>query len=81
MPHTCYFIKKETLSQVLFCEFCEMLKNTFFIEHLRWLLEPVWDLPIIYDGTLVQKQLLAERLYCVTLQYSEITHVISQKMV
>ena len=35
---TCNFIKKETLSQVLFCEFCEIVKNTFFIEHLRWLL-------------------------------------------
>ena len=32
------FIKKETLAQVLSCEFCEFFKNTFFIEHLRWLL-------------------------------------------
>ena len=29
------FIKKETLAQVFSCEFCE---NTFFIEHLWWLL-------------------------------------------
>ena len=29
------FIKKETLAQVLFCEFCEIFKNTFFTEHLR----------------------------------------------
>ena len=29
------FIKKETLAQVLSWEFCEMLKNTFFREHLR----------------------------------------------
>ena len=28
------FIKKETLAQVFSCEFCEILKNTFFIEHL-----------------------------------------------
>ena len=35
---TCNFIKKETQSQVLFCEFCEIVKNTFFIENLRWLL-------------------------------------------
>ena len=34
----CNFIKKETLSQVFSCEFCEILKNTFFIEHFRWLL-------------------------------------------
>ena len=26
------FIKKETLAQVFFCEFCEIFKNTFFIE-------------------------------------------------
>ena len=29
---------KETLAQMFSCEFCEILKNTFFIEHLRWLL-------------------------------------------
>ena len=28
-------IKKETLAQVLFCEFCEISKNTFFKDHLR----------------------------------------------
>ena len=39
IPHlkreTRNFIKKETLAQVLFCEFCEIFKNTFFTEHLR----------------------------------------------
>ena len=35
---SCNFIKKETLAQVFSCEFCEISKNTFFIEHLRWLL-------------------------------------------
>ena len=29
------FIKKETLAQVFSCEFCEIFKNAFFIEHLR----------------------------------------------
>ena len=29
----CNFIKKETLAQVFFCEFCEICKNTFFTEH------------------------------------------------
>ena len=28
------FIKKETLTQVFCCEFCEVSKNTFFTEHL-----------------------------------------------
>ena len=31
-------LKKETLAQVYSCEFCEISKNTFFIEHLWWLL-------------------------------------------
>ena len=34
MPWACNFIKKETLAQVFSCEFCEISKNTFFIEHL-----------------------------------------------
>ena len=29
------FIKKYTLTQSFFCDFCEILKNTFFIENLR----------------------------------------------
>ena len=35
MPEACNFIKKETLAQVFSCEFWEIFKNTFFIEHLR----------------------------------------------
>ena len=35
---TCNFIKKESLAQVFSCEFCEISKNCFFKEHLRWLL-------------------------------------------
>ena len=31
-------LKKEILAQVFPCEFCEISKNTFFTEHLRWLL-------------------------------------------
>ena len=30
--------KKETLAQVFYSEFCEISKNIFFTEHLRWLL-------------------------------------------
>ena len=29
------FIKKETLAQVFSCEFCEILKDIFFVEHIR----------------------------------------------
>ena len=40
MPNfnSCNVIKKETLAQVFSCELCEITKNTFFTEHLRWLL-------------------------------------------
>ena len=31
---TCNHMKKETVAQVLSCEFREVFKNTFFIEHL-----------------------------------------------
>ena len=34
-PEACNFTKKEALAQVIFCEFCEISKNTFFAEHLR----------------------------------------------
>ena len=37
-PQALNFIKKETPAQLFFCEFCEILKNTFFTEPLRWLL-------------------------------------------
>ena len=32
---SCNFIKKETLAQVISCEFCESSKNTFFTKYLR----------------------------------------------
>ena len=38
------FIKKETLTQVFSCEFCEISKNNFFTEHFRWLLLPLVSL-------------------------------------
>ena len=37
-PEACNFITKETLTQVFSSKFCEIFKNTFFIEQLRWLL-------------------------------------------
>ena len=32
------FANKETPTQVFSCEYCEVFKNSFFIEHLWWLL-------------------------------------------
>ena len=34
----CNFLKKDTLAQMSSCEFWEIFKDTFFIEHLQWLL-------------------------------------------
>ena len=34
----CNFVKKESLAQVFYCDFCQISKNIFFTEHLRWLL-------------------------------------------
>ena len=34
----CNFIKKEARAQVFSCEICEISKNAFFTEHLRWML-------------------------------------------
>ena len=31
------FLRKESLAQVFSCEFCWSFKNSFFIEHIRWL--------------------------------------------
>ena len=35
-------IKKETLAQVFSCEFCEIFKNTIFIEHLQTTASGTW---------------------------------------
>ena len=34
-PQACNFIKKETLTQVFSCEFCEIFKKSLFTEHLQ----------------------------------------------
>ena len=33
---TCSYIKKETLAQVFFCEFCEIVKNISFLTLCAW---------------------------------------------
>ena len=46
MPEVCNFIKKETLAQMFFYEFCESLKNTFFHR-----IPPVAATEIYFSGT------------------------------
>ena len=43
-PETCDFIKKETLAQLLSCEFCEISKKTFFTEHHWSLLLKIYQI-------------------------------------
>ena len=38
LPEASNSVKKEVLAQVISYELCKSFKNTFFIEHLRWLL-------------------------------------------
>ena len=38
LSEACNFVKKESPTQVFSCEFCKIFKNTFFVEHLRWML-------------------------------------------
>ena len=43
-PETCDFIKKETLAQLLSCEFCEISKKTVFTEHHWSLLLKIYQI-------------------------------------
>ena len=57
------FNKKETLAQVFSCAFCEISKNTFFTEHLWWLLLyscPKFNLNVI----VVDMEILFLEGYC-----------------
>ena len=36
-------LKEETPTEVFPCEICEIFKNTFFTEHLWWLLLSLWQ--------------------------------------
>ena len=47
------FIKKETLAQVFFCEFCEIFKNTFSKEHLRATASGIYTCHNEFDSLLV----------------------------
>ena len=49
---TCNFIKKETLALVLYCEFCEISKNTFYY---RTPLVATYVLQITFDPIFLEK--------------------------
>ena len=43
-------IKKETLAQLFFYKFCELLKNTYFEEHLRTAAADLWATASVFRG-------------------------------
>ena len=49
LPMACNFIKKETPAQVCSYEFCKIIKNTFFIEHLRCQLRKIRKFLVIFS--------------------------------
>ena len=61
----CNFIKKETLTQVFSCGFCEILKNVFFTVNLRLLCVDasacVFERAFVYDKKLLPGDVLQKR--------------------
>ena len=51
-------IKKETLAQVFSCEFCEISKNTYFIEHLWWNTQTEVFLCDLWEKGILKEQLM-----------------------
>ena len=59
-------IKKETLTQVFSCEFCQIFKYAFFKGHLRWL-----PLSILIHEVLQNRQFYIFSIKCSALMFSE----------
>ena len=56
-------IKKESLAQVFFCEFCEISKNTFFLtEHLWWLLIYIGRLFLLFVARCIRASCSTNKL-------------------
>ena len=55
-PEACNFIKKESLAQVISCEFCEISKTTFFTEHLWATVSVFYSFKWTYRGSDITKQ-------------------------
>ena len=61
IPQASPLFKKETLAQVFSCEFCEISKNTFFTEHLWWLLLRLFKCSFLF--TFIVKFYTLDRLF------------------
>ena len=52
----CNFNKKDTPTQVFSCEYHKIFKNSFFMEHLQWLLLNIFE-EFLVQTRFVQKNL------------------------
>ena len=59
----CNFIKKETLAQVISCEFYEIFKNNFLTEHLRTAASQIRSDILIISDVFVRRVYLLECIY------------------
>ena len=87
----CNFIKKDTLSQVLSCEFCKIFKNTFFTEHL-WITASDFNLVTISEKKInfschnvikhgyLLVQFQQEMLHILTIAERQIKHVCNRNL-
>ena len=57
----CNFIKEEILAQGFSCEFCEIIKNTFFREHLRATASSFWIIFTQHEKTPVAPGIMSEK--------------------
>ena len=58
------FIKKETLAQVVFCEFCEIFKNTNFTEHLWVTVSHIWMQAVVISNLNLSLQFMTINFKC-----------------
>ena len=69
------YVGLETLAQVFSCEFCEISKNNFFIEHLWWL-----PLILISSGKLLIKISHLSKLETLFLLYVKYTSFCTERV-
>ena len=55
-------LKEETPTQVFSCEYHKIFKNSFFIEHLRWLLLKMVE-EFLIQTRFVEKNLKKRKIY------------------
>ena len=72
MPQTCNFIEKENLTQVFFCEFCEIFKNSFFYRTPRVDGFVFWSSFDSWDHSFTKYAKFSEKLTFLTLWCTQV---------